>query len=129
MMAKTIKFNDSILASVKSLMPKTGIPGDYTVFDDELIGDINGQLAMLSQLGIGKTNEVFSISGTDETWGDFLDHEELLSLVPMYVALRVKLLFDTPSSSLVIDVIKEEAKEYSFRIQDAARRYRKEEQQ
>lgn len=121
----TVGFNDSILASIKGLMPKTGIPEGYTVFDDEIIGDINAELAVLSQVGVGKTNEVFVISGSGETWGDYLDNAELLSLVPMYVALRVKLLFDTPSSSIVLEAIKERSKEMEFRIQDAAKRYNK----
>lgn len=120
----TIHYSDSILASIKGLMPKTGIPQEYTVFDNELIGNINAELAVLSSLGVGKTNSSFSITGSGETWGDFIDDDELLNLIPMYVADRVKLIFDTPSSSIVLEMIKQRSAEYSFYIQDAAKRYK-----
>ena len=105
-------------------MPNSGIPQDYAVFDQEIIGLINSELAVLSQLGIGKSNEVFSITGTGEVWSDFLNSTELVSLVAMYIAIRVKIIFDPPSSSIVMDSLNKRADELSFRIYDAARRYK-----
>lgn len=124
----TIGFDDSILSSIKRLMPNSGIPEDYEIFDQELIGDINAELSVLSQIGVGKTNEVFFITGTGETWSDFLPSTELLNLVPMYVALRVKTIFDPPKSSTVMDAINKRSEELSFRIQDAAKRANKKEE-
>lgn len=120
----TVGLDDSILSSVKTLMPNSGIPQDYAVFDQEIIGLINSELAVLSQLGIGKSNEVFSITGTGEVWSDFLNSTELVSLVAMYIAIRVKIIFDPPSSSIVMDSLNKRADELSFRIYDAARRYK-----
>lgn len=125
----TIGFDDSILASIKGLMPNSGIPQDYTMFDTELIGNINSELAVLSQLGLGKTDEVFYITGTNEIWSDFIDSTELLGLIPLYIALRVKLIFDPPKSATVMDATNERAKELSFRIQDAAKRANRKEAQ
>lgn len=120
----TVGLDDSILSSVKTLMPNSGIPQDYAVFDNEIIGLINSELAVLSQLGIGNSNEVFSITGTGEVWSDFLNSTELVGLVAMYVAIRVKVIFDPPSSSIVMDSLNKRADELSFRITDAARRYK-----
>jgi hypothetical protein len=103
-------------------MPNSGIPADYNVFDTELIGDVNSELAVISQLGVGDPNEVFYITGTGETWGDFLQSPELLNIVPLYMAIRVKILFDPPKSSIVMDSLNERARELSFRLQDAAKR-------
>lgn len=125
----TIGFDDSILSSVKSMMPNSGIPQDYQVFDTELIGLINSELAVLSQIGIGKSNEVFVITGSSEVWSDFLKEDELVSLVAMYLAIRVKIIFDPPKSSIVMESLNERAKELTFRIEDAARRYKNTEEE
>lgn len=122
----TVGFDDSILSSIKTLMPNSAIPQDYSVFDTEIIGLINSELAIISQLGVGKTNEVFSISGTSEVWSDFIDNTELLNLVAMYIAIRVKITFDPPQSTVVMDALNKRSDELSFRIQDAAKRYNKE---
>lgn len=122
----TVGFDDSILSSIKTLMPNSAIPQDYAVFDTEIIGLINSELAVISQLGVGKTNEVFSISGTSEVWSDFIDNTELLNLVAMYIAIRVKITFDPPQSTVVMDALNKRSDELSFRIQDAAKRYNKE---
>ena len=122
----TVGFDDSILSSIKTLMPNSAIPQDYAVFDTEIIGLINSELAVISQLGVGNTNEVFSISGTSEVWSDFIDNTELLNLVAMYIAIRVKITFDPPQSTVVMDALNKRSDELSFRIQDAAKRYNKE---
>ena len=121
-----IGLDDSILSSVKSIMPNSTIPQDYTVFDTELMGYINAELAVISQLGIGDPEDVFMISGTGETWSDFLDNTEEINLVALYIAIRVKMMFDPPKSQIVMDKLTKQSEEYAFRIQDAARRHKKE---
>lgn len=119
------QFTDSILASVKQSMPNSGVPEDYTVFDQELIMDINMALAQLSQIGVGEPNTVFQISGTGETWGDYIEDPELLSLIPPYVAIVVRSLFDPSKSSIIKDTLNEQLKQLEFRINDACRRIEK----
>lgn len=121
-----IGLDDSILSSVKSIMPNSTVPQDYTVFDTEIMGYINAELAVISQLGIGKPEEVFMISGSGETWSDFLDNTEEINLVALYIAIRVKMMFDPPKSQIVMDKLTKQSEEYAFRIQDAARRHKKE---
>lgn len=121
----TIGNNDSILASIKRLMPNSSIPENYEVFDNELIANINVELATLQQLGVGDLDTAFVVTGYAETWEDLIDDPELLSLIPQYVALRVKTIFDTPKSTTVVEALKEKSKELEFRIMDASRRYQK----
>lgn len=121
----TINSSDSILASIKRLMPNTSIPQDYNVFDEELMAYINAVLATLQQLGVGELDTVFVITGYGEAWSDYIDDPELLSLIPVYVGYRVKMMFDAPKSSTTAEAYKGEISQFEFRIMDAARRYRR----
>ena len=68
---------DSILDSVKLNVGRYAFDDDN--FDADLIMHINTTLMILRQLGVGKKG--FSISGSSETWDEFLednaDPEEL----------------------------------------------------
>ena len=103
---------ESILTSIKKLL---GITEDYTVFDTDLIIHINSVFLTLSQLGVGP-KEGFMITSKDETWGDYMDSDALLNAVKSYVYLKVRLLFDPPTSSSVTDSIKNMITEFEWRI-------------
>lgn len=104
--------NDSILSSVKKQLM---LPTDDASFDADLILDINGVLATLNQLGVGRDN--FIISGDTETWSDFLKNStKLKSLCKLYVASKVRLIFDPPTSSIVTETIKGIIAEYEWRL-------------
>lgn len=104
--------NDSILSSVKKQLM---LPTDDASFDADLILDINGVLATLNQLGVGRNN--FIISGDTETWSDFLKNStKLTSLCKLYVASKVRLIFDPPTSSIVTETIKGIIAEYEWRL-------------
>ena len=104
--------NDSILSSVKKQLM---LPTDDASFDADLILDINGVLATLNQLGVGCNN--FIISGDTETWSDFLKNStKLTSLCKLYVASKVRLIFDPPTSSIVTETIKGIIAEYEWRL-------------
>jgi hypothetical protein len=107
---------DSILTSVKKML---GPEEDYEHFDPDLIIHINSVLATLNQLGVGP-DEGFSIEDKNAKWSDFITDERLLNLVPTYVYLKVRLLFDPPSVSAVLDSINREANRYEWRINVAA---------
>lgn len=111
-------YENSILETIAKLI--TGEEhGDY--FNPDLIVAINTALAALTQLGVG-ASEGFSISGKDETWGDFLGTDKRLSMVITYVNLKVKMIFDPPTSSAVLEATKELIQEMewrSFAVPDA----------
>ena len=103
--------NDSILISVKQAL---GLTSDYTYFDSDIIMHINSVFMVLNQLGIGP-EEGFSIIGSAETWSDFTDVSNIQAL-KTYMYLRVKLLFDPPSSSFVLTSYENQISELTWRL-------------
>lgn len=70
-------------------------------FDTDIIVHINTALSTLTQLGVGPADG-YAIEGYSETWDDFIgSNNPKLQGVISYVYLRVRLLFDPPSSSSV----------------------------
>lgn len=103
--------NDSILTTIKKLL---GIAEDDTSFDTDVIININMALNVLLQLGVGPENG-FSITGNTETWSDYIDDMSKLEMVKTYIYLKVKLIFDPPQSSRVIESIENQIKELEWR--------------
>lgn len=102
---------DSILTSIKKLH---NIDEDDTSFDVDLIMLINSVLIKLTQMGAGPDTG-FTISDKTSLWSDFIPtiHVEF---VKEYVFLKVKLVFDPPQSSYLIESIKNTLTEDEFRI-------------
>ena len=103
---------ESILTSIKKLL---NIDGECTAFDTDIIMHVNSVLMILTQLGIGP-DKGFVVQDSEDTWIDFLGEDECTESVKIYVYLRVKLLFDPPASSAVIDSMKETIRELEWRI-------------
>ena len=106
---------ESILNSIKKLL---GIAEDYDYFDSDIIMHINSVFATLTQLGVGP-EDGFSIDDESEKWEDFLPEERMLHSVKSYMFMKVKLMFDPPLSSAVIQCTKEQIKELEWRLQVA----------
>ena len=102
---------DSILLSIKKAL---GIEDDYEHFDQELIFFINSVFGILFQLGVGQKTEPFKISGEDEIWDDFI-YGDQIETVKSYIFAKVKLLFDPPTSSFVLESYKDLIKEFEWR--------------
>ena len=102
---------ESILTSIKKLL---GITEDYEVFDTDIIIHINTAFTILHQLGVGP-KEVFQIHDKFSYWSDFIETGSAES-VKTYVYLRVRALFDPPSSSIANEALKETIKELEFRL-------------
>ena len=106
---------NSILNSVKKSL---GLEPSYTPFDDEIIMHINTVLSILNQLGVGVLG--FTIADGTSTWADFLDNETAKGItvneVKTYVAKRVQILFDPPTSGIYMDALKNVISELEFRI-------------
>lgn len=108
--------NNSILTTIKLLL---GIEESCKDFDAELIPLINTQFMFLRQIGVGPM-EGFSIEDATLNWSDFINEIQNYEAVKTYIHLRVKLVFDPPSSSAVIDAYKEVIAECEWRLRDAA---------
>lgn len=104
---------DSILTSIKKML---GIDETYEHFDKDLVMHINSVLAILTQLGVGPDNG-FSISDKFAVWDDFIPDSPKLGFVRSYMNLKVRLLFDPPLGSAVIEAINRQISELEWRIQ------------
>lgn len=103
---------ESILTSIKKLL---GITEDYDHFDTDIIIHINTAFLSLTQLGIGPSTG-FSIYGDVERWEDFIGESKELEAVKTYVYLKVKMIFDPPVNSFVLDSMKRTTDELEWRL-------------
>ena len=104
--------SDSILNSIKKLL---GLTEDYKFFDADIIMHINMAFMILYQLGVG-TEAPFSIEDETPVWSDFLGDSQDLYGVKTYIYLKVKLVFDPPQSSAVMEAIKQNIQELEWRL-------------
>lgn len=102
----------SILDSTKKIL---GLAPEYTAFDLDIITHINSVLASLNQLGVGPEGAFF-ITGSDETWTDFVGVDPKYNLVKSYLYLRVRLLFDPPATSFAIAAMEKQVQEMEWRL-------------
>lgn len=103
---------DSILTSTKKVL---GLEEAYTVFDPDILLHINSVFATLAQLGIGPP-EGFAIEDKTALWSEFLGDDKRLNSVKTYVYLRVRLLFDPPTTSYMIESMNAQLKELEWRL-------------
>lgn len=106
------QMTDSILESIQL---KLGVGTNNSPFDESLITEINTALSKLNQLGIGP-EEGFIIQSEDETWADFMGTDPRLHMVKTYVALCVRLAFDPPASSTMVDAFEKTIREIEWRL-------------
>lgn len=103
----------SILSSIKKLL---GIPDEYSQFDIDIIMHINSIFSILTQLGVGP-KEGFYIEDEMTEWSDYLSNQTDIELVKSYMHMRVRLLFDPPTSSSVTESINRMISEIEWRLQ------------
>ena len=108
--------NDSILTSIKKLL---GITEEYEHFDQDIIIHINSVFMILNQLGVGPSNG-FSITDKTAVWSDFISEGENLESVKSYIYLKVRLLFDPPTTSAVMESMNRMISELEFRLNVSA---------
>jgi hypothetical protein len=102
----------SILTSVKKTL---GLDASYTDFDADILLYINSVFATLNQLGIGP-EQGFAIEDATPTWDAFLGNDLRLNNVKAYVYLKVRMLFDPPQTSFLIEALNKQALELEVRI-------------
>jgi len=103
---------DSILDTIKQAL---GVENEYTGFDVNILLDINSALGNLNQLGVGPS-EGFVVTDQKQTWVDFLGSSIKLEAVKSYILHKVRLSFDPPSNSFLIDAIQKQIDELGWRL-------------
>lgn len=111
---------DSILDSIKEMIG----PGNYDMFETDLIIHINSAIGVATQVGIGP-QDGFTITGSSETWSDFItnDEKKTLEFVKTFVYLKCRLYFDPPQSGVATDAMEKMADELLWRMEVAAHKY------
>ena len=102
----------SILNDIKKLL---GITEDYHAFDTDIIVHINTTFSILNDMGIGP-EKPFSIVNSENKWSEFINDDETLLKVKTYIYLKVRLLFDPPQSSSVLEAYNNQIKELEWRM-------------
>ena len=104
---------ESIFESIKALL---GPDASYDVFDQDILIHINTAISVLTQLGVGPFSG-FIVTGPDETWRDFLGEDlARLQMVKTYIYMKVRMAFDPPANSSVLNAYKEACQEYEWRM-------------
>lgn len=103
--------NDSILDTTKKLL---GFESDYTAFDLDIITHINTVFFTLQDLGVGPS-QGFSITDRDAAWDEFTGLDNL-NAVRSYIFMRVRLMFDPPTSSFHLESLNKQAQEMEWRL-------------
>lgn len=104
--------NESILQTIKDQL---GLPEEETFYDSIIIVDINSAFSILAQLGIGPSNG-FAITGNKDVWTDFIPDDRKLSMIRTYIYMKVRLMFDPPTSSMAINAMKDQIAEMEYRM-------------
>jgi hypothetical protein len=104
----------SILKSTKTIL---GIADSYDVFDLDIITHINTAFSTLTQLGVGPITG-FMIEDESAVWDDFIDTgtDPQYNAVRSYVFLKVRSLFDPPTTSYLITATERQISELEWRL-------------
>lgn len=102
----------SILKSTKKIL---GLADEYEAFDLDIITHINSAFAILNQIGVGPI-DAFTIEDDTAIWADLGLPQDQMNLVRTYIFLRVRMLFDPPTTSFLIDAVNKQIEEYETRL-------------
>lgn len=102
----------SILTSTKKVL---GIEEDNTDFDLDVITLVNSAFSTLTQLGVGPS-EGFMIEDASADWSEFEVSVPQESLVKTHVLLKVKNLFDPPTTGYLVEETRKQIEEIEWRL-------------
>ena len=103
---------ESILASVKK---DIGLTEECDHFDPDIIRYINSVFNILWGLGVGPP-KCFKIQDMNDGWDSFIQGNDELESVKTYVSQKVKLMFDPPTNSTLLQALKDSIAEFEWRL-------------
>lgn len=106
----------SILVTIKKML---GLEADYPPYDVQITVLINSALMILQQYGIGPKNG-FILTSADQTWDEFFAENDgkMLEAAKNYIYLQVKMGFDPPQTSFVMESYKQQCEELLWRLRE-----------
>ena len=102
---------DGILDSVKNYL---GIHSDNTAFDNEILQAINSVWFVLYQLGVTIDDEPATIDANSQ-WSEFIVQERI-GITRQYVSMRVRMQFDPPTNTYVMEALRSQIDELEWRV-------------
>ena len=103
---------DSILMTIRKLV--CGDPyADH--FDTDLLVHINACFSILNQLGLGPENG-FVVTDETQSWSSYISDNYILNMVKTYVTLKVRVIFDPPLTSSVLEAMNKEISQLEWRL-------------
>lgn len=103
---------ESILKTTKEHL---GIYKGDTSFDAQIIDDINMALNVLTQIGVGPESG-FQIYDYEDLWEDFLGDDPRYNMVKTYIFRKTQMLFDPPSSGILVQEYNKQLDEMEWRL-------------
>lgn len=104
--------SDNILASIKKM---NNVLEDDKSFDQDLIMYINSALMVIMQEWHGM-DHAFRLEDGTETWDDLLGDNTDYEGVKELIGLKVRLMFDPPTSSTAMQAISDQIKDLEWRM-------------
>lgn len=102
----------NILSSTKKIL---GISPDDESFDQDILTFINSAFSDLFDLGVGPEGG-FRIVDNTVGWNDFIDNTPETDRVKTFVHLKVRTLFDPPTTSYLISAMERQIQELTWRL-------------
>jgi len=102
----------SILNSTKKVL---GLGEADTSYDVDVLIHINSVFTTLNQIGIGPA-EGFMIEDSSVTWDAFLGDGPMFNAVKSYMYLRLRQIFDPPTTSYGLESFDKQIREWEWRL-------------
>lgn len=103
---------EKILDTIKDML---GISKDDSAFDNDILVNINSAFSTLYQIGVGDDGHYFLLNGS-EKWEDVFIESDLIDFIKLYTFMKVRIVFDPPTNSSVLQALIEQMKEIEYRI-------------
>lgn len=100
---------------LKAISKDLGIQVEEDYFNPDLADLINSAFNRLAQLGVGP-DKPFKITTGTETWTDFMPNFSDFESIKEFIYIRVKLIFDPPSSGFVTNSMEARLKELEWTL-------------
>ena len=105
----------SILRDIKSSL---GIDPDVNEYDIDILMHLNSTLAVLYQVSGTNSGSVPHITDDTVEWDALIDPSGQTAMIKSYIYVSIRILFDPPTTSFTINALKDQKKEYEWRLSE-----------